>query len=135
MFSILLFPLVLDRSEDQVVVVRKAQEGEHQLPDEVQDRADNSQESERDDNLGDQFAPGELLCLPADVELEVEAVVGPRPPGVARVGDDLLGLVACLGKSVHTNCKFCGQLLPVWPAYKTSQVANLREVKMKLDIY
>ena len=97
---------MLDRSEDQVVIVREPQERKHELPDEVKNRADNPEEAERDDDLGDQLGPGELLCLPTDVELEVEAVVGPRPPGVARVRDDLLGLVASLGQSVDANCKF-----------------------------
>ena len=77
--------------EYEMVVVRVAEPGEDDLPEEVQDGGDDSQQAELENYFWQQFAPAEPLRLTADAELEVEAVVGPGQPGQFSLVEDNRG--------------------------------------------
>ena len=77
---------------DQVIVVREAEQGEHELPDQVQHVVHDPQQPEGDHHLGDELGPGEPLGLAAHLELELEAVVSAGPPGVLVMRYNLLHL-------------------------------------------
>ena len=81
-----------DAPVHQVIVVWEAEQGEHQLPDQVQHVVHHPEQPEGDDNLGDELGPGEPFGLATHLQLELEAVVGAGPPRVPVMGDHLLHL-------------------------------------------
>ena len=95
--------------EYEIVVVRVAQPGEDDLPEEVEDGCDDSQQAELENNFWQQFAPAEPPRLAGETELEVEAVVGPDGPLVPPVLQDLPHLVAGLGQPRHADGEFWRQ--------------------------
>ena len=99
------------RLEYEIVVVRVAQPGEDNLPEEVQDGGDHSQQAKLENYLREEAAPAEPPGLAAHPQLEVEAVVGPDGPLVPRVAHHLPHLVAGLRQPRHPDGELGRQLV------------------------